>query len=376
MGRLSRKRKVKAMDPFSKTGGVVSTPGNKKGARRDLAPRGGDEDDRRGMRRLPRGLKPAGMDVVDERRVARKRRRDEELAGRAPKRAPQDPAKPAAEAKPKVKAAPVMAQLERQPGESLRKFKTRLRDAAKVAMQANLESGAGFRRVSDSRRSYMNRKSAHEKNKAAARLVRKAEAKPGLGMDLLSGLHGRTVLPTSDTEDEDAEPAASLIPRDVAIEQAVLARADAGFGDRVFAPPELRPTGRLARLAPARRTATVAEKMLLSAGAARARKRREEGGGGAAKGEDGEDEEGEETAWQGGLHRRERAAAAAASAKAAGDGADRTELARLARLAATRAEVMAAYTAARQRKAEAARRGAEEETSTAVYAPGASEFAM
>ncbi|KAA0151705.1 hypothetical protein FNF29_04392 [Cafeteria roenbergensis] len=406
MGRLASKRRVKSLDPFSKTGGKALPAGGTRVSTMDLAPRGGDDDEYRGLKRLPSFLQPeGGIEGIGPgaKRRAKKRRREEKAAagggGKASKAADGSKARadggkgagsaggpgssaaaaaaPAEAAAAKRPAATLMPQLERQAGESLRKFKGRLREAAKAAMLHNREKGGGYRRVSESRRSYMNRKAAHQKNQRAAKLVSKAESKPGLGGQLLRGLHGKTVLPTSDHDDSDSDSDGpqAVVPKDIEIEQAVLARGVHTFGERAEAPPEIRLTGRLARMAPAKRTLTEAERLMLRAAEAKSKAAARTGA--ATKRDHGDDDSdsGDEGAgragWQGGLHRRERALGRGGSSTGgpAGAGLEAAEAGKAARLVAARAEAMAAYSAARQRKSQAVRRAAHASSAAGHHHP-------
>lgn len=384
MGRLASKRRIKSVDPFSKTGGVARRSGNIKAPSTDLAPKAGSETffSQKKLIWTPGSAKPGFLSRKRPSKSSAKRERPSGASTIAPKA--KETAAAAAKSKETPSTAPaktLMPQLERQPGESLRKFKARLREAAKAAMMHNRDHQGGFRRVSDSRRAYMSRKANHEKNKHAAKLVDKAEKRPELGTALLAGIqHQKRHRTGSESDSENngsGRPAGSgalLVPKDIAIEQAVLSRGVTWFGDRAMEPPELRPTGRLARMLPGSRTATAAERMLQRAAHLSSTAQAAAASAGVETG-----------MWQGGLSRREaRAATLAAEAEAtdaveagrvatsaaaastelegaaAGDrpGTRLAEAGQAARLEAAREESVRAYAALRQRRSEAVRRAA------------------
>jgi hypothetical protein len=236
MGRVSRHKKIKAIDPFSKTHGVARLPAGKTPAAMDLAPKRTDEDSTLSRRRTVPGLGGAGPVKKYKPARATKRPRDEDVAEG-------DDSRPAASDK-----KPKMPQLERQPGESLRQFRTRLRETAKLAMLHNREKAGGFRTVSEARRAYLERRSDGKRLKLEGKLLDAIEERPEAAGSILQRAHG-----------------AVSLPKDLEIERRVMERAKVEFHERADAPPQLELSARLAHRVAAKRTQTIAEKMLQQA---------------------------------------------------------------------------------------------------------------
>lgn len=246
MGRLARKRKIKAVDPFSRRQSEI-TKQLREG--KDVAPKADDMD----LIQAPGQVATTGRESSKPRKRSRSPSAD---PGPETRNDADETSHNQRETKGEPRAKrPAMPQLERLPSESLRVFRGRLREAARRAIQET-KTGS-LRHVSKTRRDYL-----------ATRSERRLEKKEGRAVALLTR-----------RPDAHVPLAARLeLPKDVAIERAVLQRRDAVFGEQVKAPPELQVSNKLARRALAHgRTRTMAESLLLGAHATVAAHRHPDG---------------------------------------------------------------------------------------------------